>query len=85
MDAGDQASRRAMALGSSRALMMARRCVRRHGSQTGRSSDDFHTVRFDDGTQTWAANWSAGAGTSIFLPDPYVEGSVLGDPSKGAA
>lgn len=40
-------------------------------------------ARSDDGAQTWAKNWSAGHGTDIFLPDPYVEGSVLGDPSNG--
>ena len=40
-------------------------------------------ARSDDGGATWAANWSAGEGTSTPLPDPYCEASVLGDPGRG--
>jgi len=36
-------------------------------------------ARSDDGGQTWAANWSAGAQ----LPDPYCEGSMVGDAASG--
>ena len=40
-------------------------------------------ARSDDGGQTYAANWSAGVGTTINLPDLYCEASVLGDPAGG--
>ena len=36
-------------------------------------------ARSDDGGQTWAANWSAGTQ----LPDPYCEGSMVGDAASG--